>query len=137
MLTTERIMLIENNPKDTSDILSIINSIDNRFKWTYFKAPQEASEYLKNGNDLPHLILLESGSNNHDSIEFIKTVKKDTNLKRIPIVIISPSNEPTQVFESFHNGVAGYMVKPQDDQELTDVINTIINYWNMCILPSA
>ena len=48
---------------------------------------------------------------------------------------MASSNNSNDVLECFNHGVAGYIVKSHDTSELADMINTIMNYWNLCELP--
>ena len=135
MSKTERIMVIENDSKDAANILNIIESMDKNYKLLYFASTEEAIENLKKENNLPQLILLVSPQGDGNSIEFLKIIKDDNNLKKIPVVIISTTDEHTHVIEGFNNGAAGYMVKSDDHLELTGIIKTIMHYWNTCELP--
>lgn len=135
MLKAERIMLIENNLKDAANILNIIESLDNNYKLLHFTTTEEAIKNLKNENNLPQLILLVSPQGDGNSIEFLKKIKDNNNLKKIPVVIISTTDEHTHVIEGFNCGAAGYMVKSDDHLELAGIIKTIMQYWNTCELP--
>jgi DNA-binding response OmpR family regulator len=135
MLKAERIMLIENDSKDAANILNIIESLDNNYKLLYVATTEEAIENLKKEKNFPQLILLVSPQGDDNSIEFLKIIKDDNNLKKIPVVIISTTDEQTHVIEGFNYGAAGYMVKSDDHLELAGIIKTIMHYWNTCELP--
>lgn len=135
MLKTERILLIENNPEDATNILGTIKALNNLYKWHHSKTTEEALQYLQSKTILPQLIIFGLEQDEQNSIEFLKTIKSDNKLKKIPIVMISSSENNTHVLESFHYGVAGYMVKTNDLSELKNLIDTIMRYWNMCELP--
>ena len=137
MLKTERIMLIESNPKDAENILITLESLNNKYKWCHFKTKDEALEYLQKEKNLPQLILFGLEHGDYESIEFLKTIKNNNNLKLIPIVMISTSDDQFHVLESFNHGAAGYMVKSNDHLELAGLINTIMQYWNICELPKV
>ena len=130
-------MLIENNPDDAENILSIIESINNKYKRLYMKTHEEALQFLKEEDSLPQLILLGSTQDDYSNIDFLKNIKTDSNLKKIPIVMISSSSNHNYVAESFNYGAAGYMLKTKENSELSNTINTIIKYWNTCELPHS
>ncbi|MBN2590232.1 MAG: response regulator [Sedimentisphaerales bacterium] len=135
MLKAKRIMLIENNPKDADNILNIIESLNSNYKLLHFTTTKEALENLKKENISSQLILLGSSNGDDDSIEFLKNIKNDNNLKKIPVVIISTSEEHIHVLNCFIYGAASYMVKPGKHLELAGLIKTIVQYWNICELP--
>lgn len=128
-------MLIEHNPKEAEDILDIIESLNNNYKLFHFTTILEALENLKNENVLPQLIILGSSQEENNNIEFLKNIKNDDNLKKIPVVILSSSEDQDLVSTSFNYGAAGYMIVSKDHLELGDLIKTIMRYWNMCELP--
>ena len=68
-------------------------------------------------------------------IEFLKIVKFDPNLKRIPVVVLTTSKEEKDKSDSFDLWVAGYMVKPVDYVKFVEVIKRIDLYWTISELP--
>jgi len=68
--------------------------------------------------------------------EFLKIVKKDELLKKIPVVVLTTSSQQQDVVESFKLGAAGYMVKSVDYGKFVETIRTINLYWTLSELPS-
>jgi len=56
-------------------------------------------------------------------------------LRRIPVVVLTASAEEKDKAESFSLGIAGYMLKPVEYQQLVEVVNTIKLYWTLSELP--
>lgn len=97
---------------------------------------EEALEYLKDENtEKPCLVLLDLNMPRMNGIEFLEIIKQDDNLKKIPVIILTTSNEEKDKIESFRLSVAGYMVKPIDYQQFVEVIKTIDIYWTTSELP--
>ncbi len=97
---------------------------------------EEALEYLKDENtEKPCLVLLDLNMPRMNGIEFLEIIKQDDNLKKIPVVILTTSNEEKDKIESFRLSVAGYMVKPIDYQQFVEMIKTIDIYWTTSELP--
>ena len=93
---------------------------------------EEALEYLKDKNNTkPAIILLDLNMPKMNGIEFLKIAKKDDELKRIPVVVLTTSKEEQDRMESFNLGVSGYMVKPVDFGKFIEVIKTIHLYWSL------
>ncbi len=67
-----------------------------------------AEHYLGDENsDKPCLILLDLNMSIMNGIEFLQAVKDDEQLRRIPVVILTPSDEQHDRLYSFNFGVAG------------------------------
>ena len=97
---------------------------------------EEALDYLKdNGNDKPNIILLDLNMPKMNGIEFLKVVKNDEDMKKIPVVVLTTSKEDQDRVESFSLSVAGYMVKPVDYMKFVEVVKAIDLYWTLSELP--
>ena len=83
----------------------------------------------------PCLILLDLNMPRMTGLEFLRMVKQDEHLKRIPVIILTTSNDERDKIESFKLGVAGYMVKPVDYHQFVEVIRIIDLYWTLSELP--
>jgi CheY-like chemotaxis protein len=92
----------------------------------------EALEYLKNkGNKKPCVILLDLNMPKMSGIEFLKIIKADDDLKKIPVVVLTTSKREQNVIESFKLGVAGYMVKPADYKKFVETVRKINLCWTL------
>jgi CheY-like chemotaxis protein len=93
---------------------------------------EEALSILKDENlDLPGIILLDLNMPRMNGIDFLRIMKKDERIRRIPVVVLTTSREEEDKVESFNLGVAGYMVKPVDYIKFVDVIKAINLYWTL------
>jgi len=98
---------------------------------------EEAIEYLRNESaSKPCVVLLDLNMPKMDGAEFLKIVKADKALKKIPVVILTTSNSDRDVIESFELGAAGYMVKSVDYEKFVETIRAINQYWTLSKLPS-
>ena len=99
---------------------------------------KEALTYLgETNNEKPQIILTDLNMPQMNALEFLKAIKTDEVLKQIPIIILSGSGDENDVIECFKLGVAGYMVKPNVYEKLSELISTIHRYWTLSELPSS
>ena len=70
-----------------------------------------------------------------NGIEFLQAAKDDEQLRRIPIVVLTTSDEQQDKLNSFNFGVAGYMSKPVDYQQFVEVMRSIDAYWTISEMP--
>ena len=99
---------------------------------------EEALAYLKSPcNKKPCLILLDLSMPKMDGLEFLRTVKSDEELRKIPIIVLTTSNEKSDIVKSFELGAAGYMLKSIGYNEFVNKIRAIDRYWSFSELPEC
>jgi CheY-like chemotaxis protein len=97
---------------------------------------EDALGYLRDANNVkPCVILLDLNMPRMNGFEFLKVVKNDEELKRIPIVVLTTSDVDQNIIDSFDLGVAGYIVKPVDYKQFLEAMKTINMYWTLSQLP--
>jgi CheY-like chemotaxis protein len=64
-----------------------------------------------------------------DGIEVLEAIKADQSTRRIPVVIMTSSQEESDVARSYDLGVNSYVVKPVDFNALTDIARQAGYYW--------
>lgn len=84
-----------------------------------------------NPNDAPRpsLILLDLNLPRTDGREVLRRIKQDENLRKIPIVVFTTSNNPRDVEVCYQYGVNSYIVKPINFAQLKRNIQTLVEYW--------
>lgn len=87
-------------------------------------------------NETPCIILLDLNMPRMNGIEFLNVIKRNANLRTIPVVVLTTSKDELDRARSFDLGVAGYMVKPVDYLQFVEVVRTINLYWTLSELPS-
>ena len=130
------ILLVEDNPLDAELAMRGLNDgkLANHITWV--KDGQQALDYLfrtgehagRDGVD-PRLVLLDLKMPRVDGIEVLKAVKADERTKRIPIVIMTSSQEESDVVKTYDLGANSYVVKPIDFKALSSIANQAGFYW--------
>jgi CheY-like chemotaxis protein len=84
----------------------------------------------------PSLILLDLNLPKTDGREVLRRIKQDENLKTIPIVVFTTSNNPKDIEVCYQYGANSYIVKPIDFSQLKQDIKTLVEYWfEVIVLP--
>jgi CheY-like chemotaxis protein len=78
---------------------------------------------------LPGLILLDLNMPRMDGREALKEIKSDSELCRIPIIILTTSKAEEDVFRTYNLGVNSFITKPVSFNSLVDLMKTIGKYW--------
>jgi DNA-binding response OmpR family regulator len=64
-----------------------------------------------------------------DGFEVLKIIKSDPVTKLIPVVVLTSSDEESDMIESYSIGVNSYIVKPVDFDKFIDSVREIAIYW--------
>ncbi len=86
----------------------------------------------------PDLILLDLNMPKLHGKDALKEIKKAHDLRSIPVVILSTSNEEHNISECYCLGASAYIVKPTRFEELTQAARLISSFWfQLAEMPSA
>lgn len=86
---------------------------------------------------LPRLIVMDIKMPRKTGFEVLEWIKKDGVLKRIPVVIVSSSDQTTDVNKAYELGANAYMVKPMNFRAVEDLFQSITHYWGLeCAKPN-
>ena len=124
------ILLAEDNSADAEMTLRALkrNNLANRVRWV--KDGQEAIDYLfGERTQPPKLVLLDIKMPKVDGIEVLRRLKADPATQRIPVVVMTSSNEDRDVVESYRLGVNSYIVKPVQFDAFMETVAKIGLYW--------
>lgn len=95
----------------------------------------KAVEYLSDDDPiqhpLPDLILLDIKLPRRDGIEVLHWIRAQPNLDRLPVVMLTNSDEPQSIGIAYHEGANSYLVKPIQYQELEHMLPVLMDYWLM------
>lgn len=78
---------------------------------------------------LPRLILLDLNMPKKTGKEALLEIKRDGNLKTIPVIIFSTTSDEGQISQCYELGANSYIVKPGHYQSLMDAVDIIHTYW--------
>ena len=84
-----------------------------------------ALEYLKE-NRSPDLILLDINMPQMDGVDFLKIVKNDSKLKRIPVILITGVIQVEKISSCLDLGAVGYIEKANSPVEVMSKIEMIL-----------
>ncbi len=137
MRSSKPILLIEDDNVDVMTVERVFRDLKIANQLVSTSNGEQALEYLRtNGNKKPCVILLDLNMPKMNGTEFLKIIKTDEALQKIPVVVLTTSSQQRDVVESFNLGAAGYMVKSVDYEKFVETIRTINLYWTLSELPS-
>ncbi len=131
------ILLVEDNPDDEALTIRALkkNNIANEVVVAHDGV--EALDYIfaqgqYAGRDIsehPQVILLDLNLPRIDGHEVLKRIRADKRTSRIPVVILTTSDEDQDIIQSYDNGANSYIRKPVDFDQFMEAIRKLGMYW--------
>lgn len=135
------ILLVEDSPSDvrlTREALKDAKILNNL---SVASDGEEAMEYLhRTGRHAdavrPDLVLLDLNLPRKDGREVLADIKADDSLKRIPVVVLTTSQDEQDVLKSYNLHANCYITKPVDLDQFVRVVRSIEDFWlGIVVLP--
>jgi CheY-like chemotaxis protein len=77
----------------------------------------------------PGLVLLDLNMPRMDGREALRAIKGDPEIRDIPVVVLTTSQEEEDVLRSYDLGASSFVTKPVGFDSLVKVVGTLGNYW--------
>lgn len=130
-----KILLIEDNPDDIELTLRAFKKHNLKNKIIVARDGEEALDFMfsRNGKNEEHwepdLILLDLNLPKIDGLQVLEKLKNDIRTTLIPIVVLTSSNEESDLAKSYHFGANSFIQKPVNYEKFSDVVMQIGLYW--------
>jgi CheY-like chemotaxis protein len=136
MAPLKRILLAEDSDRDVELTLAALEEHNLANEVVVARDGAEALDYLYHrgkfsghANGLPVVVLLDLKMPKVDGLEVLRQMRLDTQLKHIPVVMITSSREEQDLLKSYQLGANAYVVKPVDFQQFANSIKEIGFFW--------
>ena len=129
-----QILLVEDNPGDVRLTREALKEAKFRNTLQVVGDGVEALAYLRqqgqySGAMRPHLIMLDLNLPRMDGREVLAAIKKDADLRRIPVVVLSSSEAETDIARAYELHANAYVTKPVDIDHFLQVVKAIEEFW--------
>ena len=85
----------------------------------------------------PSIILLDLNMPRRDGREALAAIKAHPELRRIPVIVLTTSQRPADVRQSYELGASTYIVKPANFEGLINMVQRLVLYWfGIAAIPS-
>ena len=133
----EVILLVEDNPDDQMLTLRALRKSNILNDVIVASDGTEALDYLfgtgvyagRDLGEMPHLILLDLRLPKVGGLQVLKQLRANKLTKRIPVVILTSSDEEKDIMNSYDLGANSYIRKPVDFGQFTEAIRQLGLYW--------
>jgi two-component system response regulator len=139
MNTEIEILLAEDSLSDAEMTILAIRKNNIKTKIIHVKDGKEAIDFLfcdgeyasRSIMNKPKVILLDLKMPKLSGLEVLERIKKDELTKKIPVVVLTSSNEDSDIEHCYTLGVNSYIVKPVGFEDFTKTVSTMGLYWIM------
>jgi CheY-like chemotaxis protein len=133
------ILLVEDNPLDLDLTLRAFAQQKITNPIVVARDGEEALAYIPKwdaGDPEPVVILLDLKLPKVSGLEVLEMIKSHPKYKTIPIVVLTSSDESSDVKKAYVLGVNSYIVKPVDFGKFIEVAKNIELYWTVINNPA-
>jgi len=131
------ILLVEDNPDDRELALLAFEESKIANEIVVAEDGVEALDYLFGAGDsegrelseMPQLILLDLNLPKLDGLEVLRRIRSHDRTKRLPVVILTSSDEERDIVMSYNLGANSYIRKPVDFAQFIEAVQHLGLYW--------
>lgn len=131
------ILLVEDNPDDEALTLRALKKNNILNQVVVARDGAEALDYLfcrgryaaRDADLLPELVLLDLKLPKIDGLEVLRQIRDAEGTRRLPVVILTSSNEQRDIIAGYDLGANSYIRKPVDFTQFTDAVRQLGVYW--------
>lgn len=128
------ILLVEDNPSDVYLTEEALRLVGVRSRLHLASDGVEAMAFLRREGihseaPRPDLVLLDLNLPRKDGRRVLAEIKEDEDLRRIPVIILTTSNAPSDVAKCYDLHANCYIVKPVEFDQFETVIRAIEEFW--------
>lgn len=107
-----------------------------------FENGQEILDYLfcrgggrRREPGIPYLLLLDIRMPKLDGIEVLRRLKEDAELRKIPVSMLTTTDDPREVERCHELGCNSYIVKPVDYEKFAEAVKRLGNFISLLEIP--
>jgi DNA-binding response OmpR family regulator len=132
-----RILLVEDDPDDRELTRLALEESGILSELAVARDGAEALDYLfatgtyagRDASDLPELVLLDLKLPRVDGLGVLRRMRAHARTKLLPVVILTASDEESDLIEGYRLGANSYVRKPMDFTQFIDAVHQLSRYW--------
>jgi two-component system response regulator len=131
------ILLVEDNPADLELTMHVFKVHNLAHRVQVVRDGVEAIDFLfasgangvRTAAEGPKVILLDLKLPKIDGLQVLRRIKAHERLRTVPVVMLTSSQEESDIVQSYQLGVNSYIVKPVDFDRFADAVRQLGGYW--------
>lgn len=131
-----RVIAIEDNPADARLAREGVKTVETELDFQVHNSGAEAIERLKAIDPEPQaahpdLILLDLNLPGKSGFEVLTAIRTETAFQHVPVVVVSSSENRSDIRRVYELSGNAYVVKPVDPDEYIEMIGAIVDFWTL------
>ena len=126
------ILLVEDNPLDARATFKAAQKLNLASRIQVISDGQAALDLLRRNRaagSVPRLVLLDLSMPGKDGHDVLAEIRADTDLRAVPVVVLSTSDDDSDIERAYNLGANAYITKPTGLDEWFRVISSINDFW--------
>jgi len=128
------VLLVEDDPGDIELTRASLEAAKIRLDLAVVTDGEAAMDYLYKrgeyeGVPTPQLVIMDLNLPRKNGREVLADMRADSELKKIPVVVLTTSDADEDIARSYANGANCYVTKPLGLKEFDKVVHSIGSFW--------
>ncbi|MCA9686750.1 MAG: response regulator [Myxococcales bacterium] len=132
-----RLFLIDDDEIDVENVRRALLENEAMFELAVACDGEQALAMLESGQVDPHelIVLLDLNMPRMNGTEFLRALRESERFRRLPVVVLTTSDDDRDKVEAYELNVAGYMLKPVTFTAFVDTMAAVEAYWRLQEFP--
>lgn len=128
------ILMVEDNPADVRLTKEAFRDAKVLNSMSVASDGEEAMEFLRRRGrhkdaPRPDIILLDLNLPKKDGRAVLEEIKEDPDLRRIPVVVLTTSEDEKDILRAYDLHVNAYITKPVDLDQFIKIVESVEDFW--------
>jgi CheY-like chemotaxis protein len=132
-----QVLLVEDNPADAELCIRALRKHNFANELVWVKDGAEALDFLfmtgaytgHRGHTTLKVVLLDLRLPKIDGLEVLRRIRADERISKLPVVVLTSSQEDPDIIESYALGVNSFISKPVNFTDFSAIVEKLGFYW--------
>jgi CheY-like chemotaxis protein len=133
-----RFLLVEDNPADARLVAEALRDVDGVALDVAEDGERGLAALRHAATSRPHrrVVLLDLGLPGADGLAVLEAIRSDAQLRRVPVVMLTGSQEEMAILRAYDGHANGYVVKDHDPEAFDTALRSLARFWLLARVPT-
>ncbi|MDN3619667.1 MULTISPECIES: response regulator [Polaribacter] len=123
------ILLVDDDEIERMKFKKVCNDNNCRSKVVEAIDGKQALRILNNAEHSFNIIIMDLHMPEMNGLDFLSNLKSNVKFRNIPIIVMSNSEDDTELKKCYDFGVSGFFTKPLQFSAYSKKVESLLNYW--------